>query len=364
MEDTGEKHLSKNTLKKRRQRANLKTDPNRLAAHHAKDAERKCQQRKAVKAHLEQHPRLMAASKLKKKLEMREYRRKKMATKETEDTELESKRSTAAKEREAKKKDRKRKAAEQLTNKLASAEKKKATQSWRLKVKLKDPRPEQDRNAEPFASSSSEIRAVRKARGTLPETPRRKARVLQKLINSPATGKILQEKGVTLSKKTRRSLEMGEEVIHSLKEQIDSVKPVGGTRSSQGAAYQILRSVVDKKKKKRISGALLAKLKLRKGTQPNKIRRKWWEPKSRIPRKDRIQDSVKQRVKNFYLSSEISREVPDKRAAIKIKDGTKVRMVQRHNMAMTLGDAFVVYKKMYPDDKIGLTAFSKLRPRQ
>ena len=41
-----------------------------------------------------------------------------------------------------------------------------------------------------------------------------------------------------------------------------------------------------------------------------------------------------------------------------------MKVVQRHNMSMTMGDAFVLYKKMYPADKIGQTAFPKLRPVQ
>ena len=37
-----------------------------------------------------------------------------------------------------------------------------------------------------------------------------------------------------------------------------------------------------------------------------------------------------ERVKEFYLSPNISREVPDKREAIKVKDKDKVLIVQRH----------------------------------
>lgn len=37
---------------------------------------------------------------------------------------------------------------------------------------------------------------------------------------------------------------------------------------------------------------------------------------------------------------------------------------QRHNMTMTLADAFAIYKKMYSTHKIGFTKFRNLRPRQ
>ena len=358
--------IKKNTLKKRRQRANIRSDLDRLEEYRRKDRERKRQNRNQKKQLLKSHPRLLQVAREKKKLEMRVYREKKKVA-EAEEVNSDTRRSIAAKTREAKKKEKTRKAKDRLEKKLEKVEKRKAvlqTQSWRMRIKLGNGKEQEDRGAQPFASPSSEKRAVRKARKTMPPTPQRKARVLQKLVDSPRTLEILKKRGVILSKKTRRTLELGEEVLDSLSEQLDSVKPSGGTQPCKQRAYGILRSIVDKNRKKGITAALRSRLKLRKVKKQKNVTQnnQWWQPSNRKKRKDSISERVKQRVRDFYLSPDISQEVPDKRAAIKVKEGGQVQMVQRQNMCMVLGDAYDLYKKMYPEDKIGLTSFCKLRP--
>ena len=83
-------------------------------------------------------------------------------------------------------------------------------------------------------------------------------------------------------------------------------------------------------------------------------------------RKDIVPDQFKERIQEFFLSPVVSREVPDKREAIKIKDKktSKVMVVQRHCMSMSIQDAHTVYKELHPEYKIGLISFSKLRPIQ
>lgn len=55
-------------------------------------------------------------------------------------------------------------------------------------------------------------------------------------------------------------------------------------------------------------------------------------------------EEVKEQEKEFYLSPNISREVPDKREAIKVNDKDKVLIVQRHYMSMAIQDACEEYK--------------------
>ena len=68
-------------------------------------------------------------------------------------------------------------------------------------------------------------------------------------------------------------------------------------------------------------------------------------------------------LRNFYLSSEVSREVPCKKDVLKIKgkDGEKL-LLQKHLMTMTLEEAHTMYKNKHPQHKVGLTAFRKLKP--
>jgi hypothetical protein len=68
-------------------------------------------------------------------------------------------------------------------------------------------------------------------------------------------------------------------------------------------------------------------------------------------------------VKKYYLSAEVSREVPNKREVVKIKtDDGKKETLQKHVMTMTLDDAFKHFKSLNPDIKIGFTMFRKIKP--
>ncbi|KAI8487953.1 hypothetical protein Bbelb_344010 [Branchiostoma belcheri] len=183
---------------------------------------------------------------------------------------------------------------------------------------------------------------------------------LKKQATNKAEKKFLEKKGVLLTPEARKSLEVGQGVVESLKEQLCAVKSKGTASPSKRRAYDDLRSVVNKSKS---PTALRKKLLIRK-TKMKQQDKQWWRPKVRKQRKDIIPEQVKQKVREFYLSPEISREVPDKRAAVKIKEGSKVTLVQRHTMTMTLEEAFGIFKKMYPEDKLALTSFSKLRPLQ
>lgn len=361
-----------NTEKKRRQRANIRKDEDRLAAYKAKDAKRKREARKKLKDELQKHPRLRASHQLKKRNEMREYRKKKKEeNKAADDFEPQSARSEAAKAREAKKADRKRKRTERELIKAKKENAKLNMNAWRLRIKLNESEKQsQEMSSEhskhsPFASRTTENRAIKRAKDKLPKTPQKKAHIIQKLTESPNTSKILEERGVINSKTTRRSLEIAEDVIGSLSEHIASVKPTKGRPTTEKRdAYKTLRAVIDRKPKLRLNKRLRKKLGVskakRSATNPS-----WWKTKTK-KRKDAIPAVVKQRVQNFYLSPDISREVPDKRATIKIKEkgGKKVQILQRHNMMMTLDDAYRIYKEENPTDKIGMSSFAKFRPIQ
>lgn len=50
-------------------------------------------------------------------------------------------------------------------------------------------------------------------------------------------------------------------------------------------------------------------LRLRRGKKDNK-QPEWWKTKQRKLRKDKINEDIKEKVHHFYLSGNISREVP------------------------------------------------------
>lgn len=357
-----EQQKLKERLKKRKQRQRIKDDATKFEEYKRKERERKREKRKEIKEFLEQHPKLKKKAREEKKLQMRAYRAKKAAENVGEGV-IENKRSQASKIRENKRKDKRRKSEERLQKKLTEAARKKAlatTKLWRMKIKLQD---EDESLAESnFPSPSAEKRATRKAKTNLPKTPQKKAAVIASLIKSPRTRNILEKKGVVMSKKAQKQLEMGEDVIESLSEKVEDLRSRSPATAQKTHAMKILKSVVAQTKESR--RALCSRLKLKQRKLSKKESVKWWQPNARKKRQDGLSNQTKQRVQEFYLSPDVSREVPDKRAAIKVKENNKVRIVQRHNMTMTLADAHSVYQKLYPDDRIGLTSFTKLRPLQ
>ena len=127
----------------------------------------------------------------------------------------------------------------------------------------------------------------------LPNTPIRKARIVQKLINSPATQKQLKAKGLIMTNTTRKKLEMGNVVMKSLKDKLKTVKQKDTIQGEKRAAYKsIVNAVLDKTVTRyhKFGSALSSFLNVRKrreGTLSD-----WWKIKKRATRKDRISTEV------------------------------------------------------------------------
>ena len=83
----------------------------------------------------------------------------------------------------------------------------------------------------------------------------------------------------------------------------------------------------------------------------------WWKQNPRKARKNRISEQTKFKVINFYLSPEVSREVPNKKEVILVKENNQKEYVQKHVIIATSADVFSQYKTEYPEDKIGFTSF-------
>ena len=62
--------------------------------------------------------------------------------------------------------------------------------SWHLR--LKDPLQKAKESENIFPSTSTEKRAIQKARCSLPRTPNKRAKIVEKLIQSPSTKKTLE----------------------------------------------------------------------------------------------------------------------------------------------------------------------------
>ena len=352
--EENEQGISQKAIRMRRYRANLKLKrEDKYDELKKRDAERNRNNRK-----------LASEQRKGDKRAMEKHRKK----------ERERKRKQRAKKADEEKSMPKKKSSKQHCNKerkTTENSKKKANvlrvQNWRLRVKLTD-KDALDNEPEtvlksPFRSRSTEYRAVKKAMSNMPTTPQRRSRVIEKLINSPQTRKELNNKGLIMTERARKQLNMGQAVMKSLKQNITDLKPKqGGTSVTQKTAYKnILQCVLDKSitKYHKFGNALSAYLKIRRPRGKDyKKREQWWKPKARKIRKDRIPESTREKVKSFYLSLEISRQVPNKKD-VKSVEGEKI---QQHIMTMTLSYAFEVFKKKYPNVKLGLTTFKKLKP--
>ena len=67
--------------------------------------------------------------------------------------------------------------------------------------------------------------AVKKVKVNLPATPRRRAAVIDKLLQSPSCCKILEAKGAIITPKARKQLKMGDIFVSSLSECLTEKNP-------------------------------------------------------------------------------------------------------------------------------------------
>ena len=68
-------------------------------------------------------------------------------------------------------------------------------------------------------------------------------------------------------------------------------------------------------------------------------------------------------VKKFYALEMISRYLPGKKDFVTVKEKGMSQQLQKQVMLMTLLEAHGEFEKMFPDRKISLSKFSKLRPK-
>lgn len=186
--------VSPNTAKKRRQRANIKKDEARLMEARRKDRERKRLSTLARKKHLDSHPHLNKAEQEKKLRIEDKTKRNQFSITRVWQAGICKK----AESKEVRKKDWLRKQKTQKQQGKKRRKEVKRVQNWRRRVKLQKSQGN-DQDKFPFTSPASEKRAVKKTKQSLPQTPRRRSRVLQKLLEAPTSKQALEKKGILSS---------------------------------------------------------------------------------------------------------------------------------------------------------------------
>lgn len=347
----------KKRKKMQRYRKNVKADEIRREAAKEKDRERKREERARKKAQQKNDKGALEAAREQKRLQMQRYREK-------------LKQKKMGKVTGKKRKSYGTKAASdasRLQKKLEVQQKKKAvmrTQNWRLKIVLQ----EKDNTADdspvsPFSSRWSEYRAVRKARNQLPSTPRKKAVVLEKLMDSPKTRDILEKKGAMLSPAARKKLKVADVLMESVGLALEDTKAKPGSCKAQKACHKALYQAAIGKvaKKYHLTNQLSKLLK----TRRYGVKERWWQSSARKPRRDKLPQPTVDLVHDWYTSGEIAREVPCKKKVTKEKDTAgQVHIGPQYCMTVTLKEAYELFKHQHPNLPIGYTSFCKLKPKQ
>ncbi len=78
-----------------------------------------------------------------------------------------------------------------------------------------------------FGSRSTKHRALRKVKSTFPKSPRARAEIVEKLVQSPTCRKRLESKGLVISPDAKRQLELAASLESFLVSHMQEVTPRG-----------------------------------------------------------------------------------------------------------------------------------------
>lgn len=354
--------------KKQRQRAKIREDNNKLQEMREKDRQRKMLQRKLHRENAT--PSDLDRIREKKRKEMQRYRAKKRQSRQESGLLESTKRHKAAKKGHQSRKNkenmriqRERERAKTLFRQREVAR----VQNYRMRIKLKNynqcgEESEEDKSG--FRSPKAAWRATKKVKDVLPNTPRKKVEILERISKSPRCAKIMRRQGLFLTEVQQSKIEIGEALGKSMADALADTKSHGTGIKHKLHAHKILvRASLQSLKstnKRRARSLLRAKLCLgKKATHVKNMRRQWWMPRPRKTRKDRVSEEIRERVVNYYQDPQVSRAVPDKGAALQVNGST----VPRFYLTCTVKEAYESYCKEYPVHKIGFSTFKKLRPK-
>jgi len=169
----------------------------------------------------------------------------------------------------------------------------KRTQAWRMRIKLNESIQQEciqtdceigntgsarDSPMNKVLPKATLYRQLKKVKEVLPNTPKRKAVIISKLIESPSTAKFLNRNKMIMTPDCRKKLELTDTVIQSVSESISEVKTRKG--GAKKHAYNIICDALLKKyKRHRLKKYFKVSVK---GQKPSST---WWETKQRKRRR-------------------------------------------------------------------------------
>lgn len=206
-----------------------------------------------------------------------------------------------------------------------------------------------------FSSRATFKRALDKARGSLPSSPLKKAKVIQTLMSSPTTKKLL-------TPSTKPEDATAQAMVQDLKDTLSEVKSKRSddARAAMNVGISLLcgqnvAATTSKTKiastlginRRRISQCLQHRYSaMSKGTG--------WTALQRKTRKDATPEEVRRAAYDFWHSPGISRPTGNKRDVARDRIGPKEYVHhEKYILEKTQTEVYEAFKKKYPDFKIG-----------
>ena len=224
---------------------------------------------------------------------------------------------------------------------------------------------------EEFRNRTSKKRATDKVKKTLPSTPVKKVTVLERLVNSPRTRKLLSERRIVTTLEEQKELTTLRALASDISAGLQEVKSSGS--NEKRAAFKAFKTLAfgEKIKNSRAKRSLRKLVKLDEKSISRAIKRResilkgdtacWLYTKRKV-RQDAISEEDTKKVFNYWAPT-ASRPTGDKNDSVKKRIGKKeyVRHA-KHVLEQTQTDAFREFQQMHPEVKIQQRKFESLKP--
>ena len=233
------------------------------------------------------------------------------------------------------------------------------------------PKPEVNITTPAFSSRMAKKRAKDKVSPALPQTPAKKAEILQNLASTPRTRKILEKKKFVRPVEEQQNIEAMECLVEDLAEGLSKVKKAKST--DERAAYNCTRSLAFgssvKKNKHQTRIAKMMGVKRSQVSKAIKHRERvlkgdeaCWLSTKRNVRCDAIKEEDKRVIYDFW-TLQASRPTGSKRDKMRQRIGKKEYVEHaKHILEKTQTECFKEFQELHPDIKVKQRRFEQLKP--
>ena len=217
--------------KKQRQREKTKLDQAKQDKIKSTDRLRKAKEREMTRKMAAKDPDVLEEKRKRKRAYQQRFREKQRllaaANQPSTSTQnISNRQLTAAEKKKKKKKAEGMKALRQKRKYIEQKKKEvRRMQEYRLRVKLQDPKStsiNEDKAA--YKSRWTEWRAVKRAKNALSSTPIKRAKIVEKILDSPNSNPSCKNQGGMPTRDTMEKAHIGEAFLSSFKEKLEEVK--------------------------------------------------------------------------------------------------------------------------------------------